>query len=230
MLAPLNANPDLVDQVYESLLESLCDGSWAPGEKLTQEAIAARLGVSRQPVLQALRMLAGQGLVVDSPNKKGVAAAGLDADFIEQLYEVRGALDALAARSAASGARPELREQGGALIRTGRAAAADGNLNALVKADLAFHRFIYGAGGNALLAQTAMLHWHHTRRVMAAYLRIPASFRKVWTEHQQILDAIVEGDARQAEKLSRLHALASVDFILSHWNADRTPRIVRQPA
>jgi DNA-binding GntR family transcriptional regulator len=156
-------------------------------------------------------------------------AAPLDLEFIEQLYEIRGALDALAARSAASGARPELRDEGLTLIRAGRAAVAGGRLDELVRADLNFHRFVYEASGNALLLQTATLQWHHTRRVMTAYLRLPASFKRVWAEHQQILDAIVEGDAPQAESVSRLHALASISFIVSHWNADRTPRVVGGP-
>ena len=57
MLAPIPSAPDLADQVYESLLEGICSGEMAPGERFTQEALASRLGVSRQPVLQALGML-----------------------------------------------------------------------------------------------------------------------------------------------------------------------------
>ena len=99
-LVKLQAAPDLVDQVYRALLDAISDGSLAPGARLTQEDIAEQLAVSRQPVLQALRLLKKDGLVHDAPGR-GVLVAPLDAGWIAQVYEVRGALDALAARLAA---------------------------------------------------------------------------------------------------------------------------------
>ena len=96
-LVKLQSAPDLVDQVYRALLDAISDGSLAPGAQLTQEDIAEQLAVSRQPVLQALRLLKKDGLVLDAPGR-GVLVAPLDADWIAQVYEVRGALDALAAR------------------------------------------------------------------------------------------------------------------------------------
>ena len=62
-LVKLQPAPDLVDRVYRALLDAISDGSLAPGERLTQEDIAAQLAVSRQPVLQALRLLKKDGLV-----------------------------------------------------------------------------------------------------------------------------------------------------------------------
>ena len=55
---------------------------------------------------------------------------------------------------------------------------------------------------------------------MSTYLRMPATFRGVWSEHQAILDALVAGNARLAEKLSREHALSSIDFIFNQWQQD----------
>ena len=115
-------------------------------------------------------------------------------------------LDGLAAQAAASMPRPELKEPGAALIRAGRAAAARRDLGALVRADLDFHDFIYRASHNPLLAQTVAVHWHHTRRLMAVYLRQTMSFRSIWSEHPAILAAIVTGDATTADRLSREHA------------------------
>ena len=56
------------------------------------------------------------------------------------------------------------------------------------------------------IAQTVAVHWHQTRRLMSVYLRQTMSFRSVWAEHQAILIAIVRGDAKTAERLSREHA------------------------
>lgn len=214
-LPTLASAPDLVERCYEALLEAICSARMPEDRKYTQEQIASWLGVSRQPVLQALQILRRQGLIVDEDNHRGIRVAPLDAGFIRNLYQVRGVLDSLAARAAAAMPRPELKESGASLIRAGRAAAARRDISALVRADLDFHEFIYRAGDNPLLAQTVSVHWHHTRRLMALYLRQTMSFRSIWGEHQTMLAAIVAGDAATAERLSRDHAENACRLMLS---------------
>jgi DNA-binding GntR family transcriptional regulator len=75
-LVKLEAAPDLVDQVYRALLDAISDGSLAPGQRITQEDIAERLAVSRQPVLQALRLLKKDGFVLDAPGRGVQVAPG----------------------------------------------------------------------------------------------------------------------------------------------------------
>src|SRR3954465_14955231 len=99
-LVQLEATPDLVERVYRSLGNAIGDGSLAPGQRITQEEIAQQLAVSRQPGLQALRLLKRDGLVQDAPGR-GLQVAALDPQWIRHVYQVRGALDALAARLAA---------------------------------------------------------------------------------------------------------------------------------
>src|SRR3954463_2070928 len=99
-LVQLEATPDLVDRVYRSLGDAISDGSLAPGQRITQDEIAQQLAVSRQPVLQALRLLKKDGFVQDAPGR-GLQVAELDAQWTRNVYQVRGALDALAARLAA---------------------------------------------------------------------------------------------------------------------------------
>ena len=205
-LKKLEHSADLVERCYEALLEAICAAQMTPDRKYTQEELAEHLGVSRQPVLQALQILRRQGLIRDEDNRRGFRVAPLNATFIQNLYQVRGVLDGLAARAAAAIPRPELKEPGAALIRTGRAAAARRDLAAMVRADLDFHEFVYRASHNPMLAQTVAVHWHQTRRLMSVYLRQTMSFRSVWAEHQAILIAIVRGDAKTAERLSREHA------------------------
>ena len=213
-LTTLETTPDLTERCYEALLDAICAGEMPPERKYTQEALARMLGVSRQPVLQALAILRRQGLVLDEDNRRGIRVAPLNATFVQNLYQVRGALDAAAARAAAQLPRPELKETGAALIRAGRAAAARRDLAALVRADLDFHRFLYEASHNPLLLQTAEVHWQHTRRLMSLYLRQTMSFRSVWAEHQSILLAVVRGDGRLAERLSREHAESACQTML----------------
>src|SRR5688572_14211972 len=200
-LVKLESAPDLVDQVYRSLLDAISDGSLAPGERITQEDIAEKLAVSRQPVLQALRLLKKDGFVHDAPGR-GVLVAPLDADWITKVYQVRGSLDALAARLAAE-QRFRLDPK---LIEAGRKAARGKNVKAMIEADMAFHNAIYGASGNPLIEQSAQQHWRHLRRVMGAVLQHSRQREALWDEHEAIAKAIAAGDGDRAALLIEQHS------------------------
>src|SRR5258705_9262929 len=101
-MIPLNPLPNLIDQVYARILEAIIDRTLPPGHRIRQNELAEKLGVSRQPVSHALHLLHRQGLVAES-GRKGFEVTRLDPLRIRQLYEVRGAIDALAARAAPAG-------------------------------------------------------------------------------------------------------------------------------
>ncbi len=196
----LPVRSDFVEVTYRALVDAITDGSLTPGERITQEEIADQLRVSRSPVLQALRMLKKDGFIEDAPGR-GVQVAQLSATDVAHIYQVRGALDALAARLAAQ-ARHLIDP---ALIARGREASASTDLRAIVDADLAFHNAIYAASGNPLIAETAQRHWMHLRRVMGAVHRVASHRATLWDEHQAIADAIAQGDAERAVVLSDFH-------------------------
>lgn len=203
-LERIQFSPDLTEQVYRRLLDAIGSGELAPGTRLTQEELAASLHVSRQPVLQALRLLKKDGVAVDA-GRRGVIVAPLDSKLIAQLYEVRSALDGLAARQAAgAGAKLDA-----TVIDRGRKAVAAGRIPAMIDADIAFHNLIYAASGNPLIGESAGRHWHHIRRAMGAVLRTAGVRAPVWDEHQAILEAINAGDAARAEQLARQHCEAA---------------------
>ncbi len=199
-LVQIATAPDLVDQVYRSLLDAISSGALPPGERITQEDIAQRLAVSRQPVLQALRLLKKDGLVLDAPGR-GVLVAPLDADWMAKVYQVRGALDVLAARLAAA----QHCQIDPGLIARGRQAAAGRSVEAMMDADMAFHQAIYAASGNELIAQSADQHWRHLRRAMGAVLQAEPQRDSLWDEHAAIAEAIAAGDADRAARLSDEH-------------------------
>lgn len=199
-LIKIESAPDLVDQVYRSLLDAISDGSLAPGARITQEDIAGQLDVSRQPVLQALRLLKKDGFVLDAPGR-GVLVAPLNVTWLVQIYQVRSALDALAVRLAAQ-ARSQLDPR---LISQGRAAARSKKLKAMMTTDMQFHAAIYAASGNPLIAQSAQLHWRHIRRAMGAVLQIHTLYESIWDEHEAIAQAIGAGDENAAEALIHEH-------------------------
>lgn len=199
-LVQIAAAPDLVDQVYRALLDAISSGSLAPGERITQEDLARRLAVSRQPVLQALRLLKKDGFVLDAPGR-GVLVAPLDAEWMRKVYQVRGALDVLAARLAA-GQRFRIDPK---LMERGRRAARGRNVEAMIDADMAFHEAIYEASGNPLIGQSAGQHWRHLRRAMGAVLQAEPQRESLWDEHQDIADAIAAGNEQRAAQLSEEH-------------------------
>jgi DNA-binding GntR family transcriptional regulator len=219
VLSQLPAQPDLLERIHSALVEAICTGELAPGERFTQEQLAERLGVSRQPIIQALLLLKNQGLVIDTENRRGMLIAPLNAEFVGHLYKLRSSLDSLAAKLAASHRHVDLKSEGAQLIERGKKSAASGSLGDVVQADLAFHDFIYRASGNPLLIESAKLHWHHTRRAMSWYLKQASAMRPVWLEHQQILNAILAGDSRAAERLSRRHAEDSINVLFSSFLA-----------
>lgn len=191
---------DYVDSVYRVLADAITDGSLAPGKRVTQEEIAEQLGVSRSPVLQALRLLKKDGLIEDAPGR-GVQVSALEEAWVGHLYQVRGALDTLAARLAAEARRlidPML-------IERGKEAAAGSDLKAIIDADMAFHNAIYAASGNPLIAEAANRYWVHLRRVMGAVHRTATQRSNLWDEHQAIVDAIAQGDPERAVMLTDMH-------------------------
>lgn len=207
-LLQLETAPDLVDQVYRALLDAISAGALAPGQRITQEELAERLAVSRQPVMQALRLLKRDGFVQDAPlagnagRCRGLQVTPLDPAWIAQVYEVRGALDTLAARLAAE----RRAHVDPALIEQGRQAVEAGDIKAMIDADLAFHRALYQASANPLIEQSALLHWHHIRRAMGEALQHDGLRDPVWDEHTAIAQAVAQGDAEHAEALMREHS------------------------
>src|SRR5437660_9242638 len=105
-MIPLDPLPNLINQVYTRILEAISDRTLQPGQRIRQNELADKLGVSRQPVSHALHLLHRQGLVAES-GRRGFEVTQLDPARIRQLYEVRGAIDALAARLAAERAKTD---------------------------------------------------------------------------------------------------------------------------
>lgn len=200
----------LGERVYHAILDGICEGALAPGEHLVQEQLAARLGVSRQPVQQAMVLLKADGLVEEA-GRRGLRVAPLDLTLMRDHYDIRGTLDRLAAGRAAAQAAAdpavaaETGRHGQTLLEAANAALARGDIHALIRHDVAFHRLVYRASGNPLVAATAEPHWRFLRRAMAAVLRRAALPDRVWREHGAILAAIVAGDRNRAERLAIDH-------------------------
>jgi DNA-binding GntR family transcriptional regulator len=200
----LPAPRTFADQAYAEILGAISDGTLKPGERLTQESVARRLNVSRQPIHNALLVLKAQGFVREV-GRRGLAVAPLDPRLFDAIYQFRSAVEPLAVQLAVARLNQHSVRTGRSLIARGKSAAAKKNVRALVEADTDFHSLIYELADNSLILDTMRLNWHHLRRAMGEVLRLPGLAKRVWREHEAIFDAMVRGDAEASARLMRDH-------------------------
>ena len=210
----ISLQPNLVDQVKDALLEEITSGKLSPGERIIQEHIAQALGVSRQPVQQALLLLRNQGVLKDAGGR-GLIVAPLDADHVAHIYEMRAVIEGLACRLAATHRAEQARKQGEAIIEAGRKAVASGSVAKMIAADIRFHEFLYGLSGNPLIGPAMDTHLTYTQRVMGEVLVQDQEPRDIWDQHAKILAAIVSGKPKLAEKLAKDHLMQASHFMVS---------------
>jgi DNA-binding GntR family transcriptional regulator len=209
LVRPLEPQPAFIDRAYEQLVEAIADGTLAPGQRIWQEELGRMLGVSRQPISHALQLLKQQRLVEEN-GRRGLVVSAINADAIRQLYQVRTALDALAARLAAERIADrviDLSER-----RAAQRALADGlklrpnaPVLAFIQADVAFHIALYRLSGNSAIEDTVAAQWPHFKRSMGVVLEDPEQRPLVWREHEEIMKLVLAGDATAAESAARHH-------------------------
>jgi DNA-binding GntR family transcriptional regulator len=206
---PLGIVPNLIDQVYERLVDAIAAGELEPGARLGQEEVAARLGVSRQPVSHALHMLKRQGLAIEQ-GKRGVAVAPIEPRRIADLYEVRAALEEVAASRAARAVAEGLADPAAFFaarntLATGQSLSGADPMHDWIAADVRFHSALHRLSGNMAIVETVAAQWPHFKRSMGAVLGDREIRRRVWAEHAGILAAVEAGDPDEAGRRARTH-------------------------
>jgi DNA-binding GntR family transcriptional regulator len=205
----LAVQPSLVQRVCDAIVTAIVEGRLPSGGRLIQDEIARTLGVSRQPVQGLVKEASGRGLIV----------APLEPKAVRDLFELRGAMEALAVRLACE--RPQALRQADAWLQRGRAALRDGAIEDQIAADIEFHSELALASGNDLLAGTMAPHWPKFRRIMAEVLRAgEQASRRIWDEHEAILAAVRAGDADRAETLTRQHLAKAAKLVEGRLDAE----------
>lgn len=209
-MKPIALQPGRAEMAYRAILDDICDGSMPPGTQLVQEELAAQLGVSRQPVQQALARLKGDGLLEEAPGR-GLCVPILDLSRMRLHYEIRSALDQLAARLAAARASTgsldhrKIEKQGKSIVTAGQRAVSKKNYGDMIRRDIEFHSFVYSISGNELIEGTAEVHWRFLRRAMGDVLLRAQPPPSIWQQHEEILNAIVSGEPSLAAALAANH-------------------------
>ena len=209
----IRSQPTLVDQVHEAILSRIESGRYGVDTRLVQEEIAESLGVSRQPVQQALLLLRNEGVLINAPGR-GLMVTPLNEKKVRDMYEIRASIDALASGRAAERGAARARIEGPPIIARGWEAVKSNQIPDLVAADMTFHHFIYELSGNQMIAETIAPNWAYLRRVMGAVLLMGMSTDEIWKQHEAIMQAIADGDVERARQLSQAHiGLACTEVI-----------------
>ncbi|MFE6688580.1 GntR family transcriptional regulator [Streptomyces sp. NPDC057743] len=192
----------LRERVYEALLELITTRALRPGQHLVESELAGHLGVSRQPVREALQRLNTDGWVDLRPAQGAFVHEPTEAEA-DQLLTVRTLLEAEAARLAAVHAAPAGIAELERLCDEGERAVHDDDVEAAVALNAEFHAKVTALAGNAVLAELAgqvgrRVRWYYT----------PVARRRgkqSWAEHRELIAAIADGDEERATAVMRAH-------------------------
>jgi DNA-binding GntR family transcriptional regulator len=199
---PVERPAPLREAVYDALVEMIITAELQPGQHLVENDLAAQLGVSRQPVREALQRMQTEGWV-DLRPALGAFVHVPTEDEADQLLAARTLLEAESARLAAEQATPEQVERLWELHRIGEAALAADDQERVVAANAALHSHVVSMSGNKVLAD---LIGSVDRRVRWYYLPIArARGKDAWDEHAELIEAIASGNCCQAGSLMRRH-------------------------
>jgi DNA-binding GntR family transcriptional regulator len=202
--------------VRDEMLGLILRGELAPGQRINEPDVAARLRVSRVPVREALRELESSGLVA-ARKHSGVFVRVLDPKEVADLYELRLALDGYAGHRAArlgDAKRRALVRKLGASMREMKANARKHNVQSYYASNLAFHWDIVAASENEqlILAYRRLVQQLHLSRLKN--LSRDVGMQASMVEHEEIVTALAEGNAERCRSLQESHVSAAYDRLV----------------
>lgn len=212
-------HPALHDLVYRELKQAILRGELRPGDRLIEDRLAADLGVSRNPVREAIRALSSEGLV-EVASRRGAQVVRRDSRDAGEAIEVRALLEAHNARLAARHGNPQVLKRAVTVLEKGQAVLQSGKLAGLVELNAQFHAALAEAGNNRLLGE--LLSTLRARSALFFSPDAPHRQERNWVEHAAILNAIVAGDENLAAELAMQHILQA--------GADRLEVLAQQDA
>lgn len=189
----MNAYLPLRDVVFNTLREAILKGELKPGERLMELQLAAKLGVSRTPIREAIRMLEQEGLAVTIP-RKGAEVARMTEKDMEDVLQIRDALDELAASIACEQISEEELAELRHTMHEFEESTKTGDVKRIAEADVRFHDIIYHATRNVKLENMLNNLREQMYRYRLEYLKDTDSHEKLDGEHQAIYENIKNGD------------------------------------
>ena len=203
----------LGEVVYEALREAIVSNQLRPGQRLMETELAEEMLVSRTPVREAVRKLKAEGYVVMIP-RKGAYVAALSIQDINDVFEIRAALEAMAAYHAAFRSTLEETQRIRACLEAEAALWDSADLTRTVAADIQFHSLLYRASHNLRVEVLINDLREQTHRLRTSTLSTPGRLRFALEEHRKILTAIEAKDPEGAGQAAYAHIQRSREAML----------------
>ena len=200
----MNEYLPLRDVVFNTLRQAILKGELEPGERLMEIQLADRLGVSRTPVREAIRMLELEGLVVMIP-RRGAQVANITEKDLNDVLEVRITLENMAIEKACANMTDEDVRKLELAAQDFQKSTAEGDLVKMAEADVNFHEAIYRAADNKRLMQVLNNLREQIYRYRVEYLKEDEARNRLVREHEEITNAIRNRDVKKAQELSFKH-------------------------
>ncbi|HZW82559.1 MAG TPA: GntR family transcriptional regulator [Candidatus Deferrimicrobium sp.] len=217
----LDSYKPLREIVFESLREAIIGGVLKPGERLMEIQLAEEMGVSRTPVREAIRKLELEGFVVMIP-RKGAYVAGISLKDIADVFEIRAALEALAASLAAERiTEEELEQMERLLVRKAELTEAN-DLDSIVEVDTDFHAILFKASRNEKLGQILNNLREQIQRFRAVSLAMPGRMKEALEEHRKIVEALSERNVALVASLAAEHIENAENVMLEAMRKNKT--------
>ena len=200
----MNAYLPLRDVVFNTLREAILKGELKPGERLMELQLAAKLGVSRTPIREAIRMLEQEGLAVTIP-RKGAEVARMTEKDMEDVLEIREALDELAAKIACSRMTEDQLKQLETIKETFVESTRSHDVKRIAEADVSFHDVIYEATGNPKLVSMLNNLREQIYRYRVEYLKEEKNYPTLIGEHEAIVEALYARNQDEVVRAMHTH-------------------------
>lgn len=189
----MDAYLPLRDVVFNTLREAILKGELKPGERLMELQLAAKLGVSRTPIREAIRMLEQEGLAVTIP-RKGAEVARMTEKDMQDVLQIRDALDELAASIASEQITPEELEDLKCAMHEFEESTKTGDIKRIAETDVKFHDIIYHATRNPKLENMLSNLREQMYRYRVEYLKDEKNYPVLFREHSQIVEGLCAKD------------------------------------
>ena len=208
----MNAYLPLRDVEFNTLREAILKGDLKPGERLMELQLASKLGVSRTPIREAIRMLEQEGLAVTTP-RKGAEVAKMTLKDMEDVLEIRDALDELAVRIACQKISDEQLKQLEDMKELFEKSTQTGNVKKIAEADVTFHDVIYEATGNPKLVTLLNNLREQVYRYRVEYIKDPKNYPTLIAEHEAILESLKNRDVKNAVEAMHVHVANQAEAV-----------------
>ena len=203
----------LRDVVFQTLRQAILREDLAPGERLMEIPLANKLGVSRTPLREAIRMLEQEGLVVMIP-RRGAQVAGISEKSLRDVLEVRKSLEKLAVELACERMTEEDMKEMNRAEKAFSAAVHEGDALRIAETDEQFHDVIYNSTGNTKLVQLLNNLREQMYRYRLEHIKDEKSRLSLLEEHQRMMTALRSRDVELAKKAAGEHIVNQENNVL----------------